>query len=98
MVAPTGGLDLENASTRGRVVTGVRSALGDGFDGVHFDFEPVGDEDPGYLALLDEAGPVVRAPWRMLSRSAAHAKPRPGRAAAPEATERPAARSWASNG
>ena len=68
-MAPTGGLDLENASTRGRVVTGVRSALGDGFDGVHFDFEPVGDEDPGYLALLDEAGPVVRAAGRAAFRT-----------------------------
>ncbi len=98
MVAPTGGLDLENASTRGRVVTGVRSALGDGFDGVHFDFEPVGDEDPGYLALLDEAGPVVRAAGRMLSVSAEQVEPVPGGRWALEAIVGHGTWSWWSSG
>jgi hypothetical protein len=88
MVTPQGGLDLESAETRGRIVAAVGSVLGDGFDGVHFDFEPVGDADPGYLALLDEVGPVVHGTGagvvmgtgtgRMLSVSAEQVEPVPG--------------------
>ncbi len=76
-VPPTGGLDLESAVTRSRIVAGVRSVLADGFDGVHFDFEPVGDADPGYLTLLDEVRPVVHGAGtgRMLSVSAEQVEP-----------------------
>jgi hypothetical protein len=75
LVTPEGGLNLENAPTRGRIVAAVGSVLGDGFDGVHFDFEPVGDADPGYLALLDEAGASVHGAGRMLSVSAEQVEP-----------------------
>ncbi len=75
LVTPEGGLDLENAQSRGRIVAAVGSVLDDGFDGVHFDFEPVGDADPGYLELLDEARPVVHAAGRMLSVSAEQVEP-----------------------
>lgn len=73
-----GGLDLENTQTRRRIVAGVSSALSDGFDGVHYDFEPVGDADPGYLALLDATHSLVRNTGRMLSVSAEQVEPVPG--------------------
>jgi hypothetical protein len=73
-----GRLDLEDARTRQRILAGVSSALGDGFDGVHYDFEPVGDADPGYLALLDATHSLVRNTGRMLSVSAEQVEPVPG--------------------
>lgn len=73
-----GGLDLENAQTRQRVLAGDGSVLADGFDGVHYDFEPVGDADPGYLALLESTHAMVRKTGRMLSISAEQTEPVPG--------------------
>lgn len=74
----TGGLDLEDAHARQRVLTADASVLGDGFDGVHYDFEPVGDADPGFLALLDATHALVRNAGRMLSISAEQVEPVPG--------------------
>lgn len=74
----TGGLDLQDAHTRQRILTADASVLGDGFDGVHYDFEPVGDADPGYLALLGATHALVRNAGRMLSISAEQVEPVPG--------------------
>jgi hypothetical protein len=74
----TGGLNLEDAHTRQRILTADASVLGDGFDGVHYDFEPVGDADPGFLALLDVTHALVRNAGRMLSISAEQVEPVPG--------------------
>ena len=74
-VEPVGGMDLESPGTRADIVASVRSVLPDGFDGVHFDFEPVGDADPGYLALLDQVRPVVHAAGAVLSVSAEQVEP-----------------------
>jgi hypothetical protein len=46
-VPPTGSLDLQDARTRSRIVSAIRGLLAEGFDGIHYDFEPVGDGDPG---------------------------------------------------
>lgn len=73
-----GGLDLEDAPTRLRILDGDAAVLSDGFDGVHYDFEPVGDADPGYLALLDATRALVRSAGRMLSISAEQVEPVPG--------------------
>jgi len=74
----TGGLDLEDGRTRQRILAADASVLSDGFDGVHYDFEPVGDADPGYLALLDTTHALVRNAGRMLSISAEQVEPVPG--------------------
>ena len=74
-VPPNGSLDLEDASTRRRISAAASSVMDEGFDGIHFDFEPVGDADPGYLALLDEARPAVHASGGLLSVSAEQAEP-----------------------
>lgn len=70
-----GGLDLEETPTRQRIVAGVGTVLSDGFDGVHYDFEPIGDADPGYLALLEATHALVRKAGRMLSISAEQVEP-----------------------
>ena len=86
-VPPAGSLDLESAATRQRIVAGVRSVLADGFQGVHFDFEPVGTADPGYLALLDSARPILHAAGAQLSVSAEQVEPVAGTRFAMEALE-----------
>jgi hypothetical protein len=74
-VPPTGSLDLEDPATRRRIAASAASVLDDGFDGIHLDFEPVGDADPGYLALLDELRPVVHGVGGLLSVSAEQVEP-----------------------
>lgn len=74
-VPPTGSLDLEDPAARRRIAAAAASVLDDGFDGIHLDFEPVGDADPGYLALLDEVRPAVHAGGAVLSVSAEQVEP-----------------------
>jgi hypothetical protein len=71
-------LHLESAATRGAVVSGVASALGRGFDGVHFDFEPVEDGDQGFLDLLAAARQVTSSQGALLSVSVPQVEPTPG--------------------
>ena len=76
-VLPSGRMNLEDPNTRARIVTSARQVLARGFDGVHLDLEPVGDADPGYLALLGALHPVVRAAGGVLSVSAEQVEPLP---------------------
>ncbi|MBS2553480.1 hypothetical protein KGQ19_42170 [Catenulispora sp. NL8] len=71
-------LHLDDAATRGRVVAGVTAALDRGFDGVHFDFEPVPDGDPGYLDVLAATHTVTMAHHALLSASVPQVEPLPG--------------------
>lgn len=87
-VQPVGALDLERPATRRRILAGVRSVLAEGSQGVHYDFEPIGSADPGYLALLDATRPVVHAVGAQLSVSAEQAEPVAGARFAMEAVER----------
>lgn len=77
-VAPSGGMNIESAPTRARIVGAARQVLALGFDGVHLDLEPIGDADPGYLLLLSALRPVVHAAGRVLSVSAEQVEPLPG--------------------
>lgn len=86
-VEPSGGMGLESAATRSRIVGSARQVLGRGFDGVHLDLEPVGDADPGFLDLLDALGPMVHAAGGVLSVSAEQVEPVPGSRWAMEAVE-----------
>lgn len=54
-----GGLDLDDATARQRVLDGARAVMTAGFDGVHYDFEPVGDSDAEFLQLLTGTRQVV---------------------------------------
>ena len=86
-ITPQGGMNLESGTTRDRIVGSIRSALAVGFDGVHLDFEPIGDADPGYLNLLDQVRPVVHSAGALLSVSAEQVEPVPGTRWAMEAVE-----------
>ncbi|MDN3354221.1 glycosyl hydrolase family 18 protein [Actinomadura sp. DC4] len=70
-----GDLDLDDASTRTRVVTSARQVLDKGFDGVHFDFEPVPDGDRGLLALLDATAAMAHRRARVVSIASHHVEP-----------------------
>ncbi|MFI1537201.1 hypothetical protein [Streptomyces anandii] len=55
------GLRLERARTRANVVTSTRAVLAAGFDGAHFDLEPLHSGDTDYLDLLDDLHALTRA-------------------------------------
>lgn len=56
------GLDLGDKKTRGRILDGVRDLRRAGFDGVHYNFEPMSSGDEGFLTLLDASRPLLRGP------------------------------------
>ncbi|MDA0638536.1 hypothetical protein OUY22_34450 [Nonomuraea sp. MCN248] len=49
-----GSLDLDDPVARRNVLDGVAAVMKAGFDGVHYNFEPLGDGDTDFLVLLDE--------------------------------------------
>ncbi|MDV5148143.1 hypothetical protein R1T08_29245 [Streptomyces sp. SBC-4] len=55
------GLRLDKAESRAAVVTSARQILDAGFDGVHFDLEPLLSDDGNYLSLLDDLGELTRS-------------------------------------
>ncbi len=72
------GLRLERAATRAAVVASTRAVLAAGFDGVHFDLEPLHSGDRNYLGLLDDLRAVTRAHHAPLSVAAHQIDPLPG--------------------
>jgi hypothetical protein len=48
----SGGLDLDDAGTRGRIVASAVAALRAGFGGLQYELTPVASGDPGLLSLL----------------------------------------------
>ncbi|MFF7989494.1 hypothetical protein ACFZDG_06835 [Kitasatospora xanthocidica] len=71
-------MDLEDAPTRDRVTASARQVLDQGFDGVHFDMEPIRPGSAGWLALLDRVRPVTAARGAKLSVAAPQIDPVPG--------------------
>jgi hypothetical protein len=65
------GMDLDDPEVRKRVVASAAAVLQQGFDGIHYDFEPVRSGSKGYLAVLDE----TRALGTTLSVAAAQIDP-----------------------
>lgn len=72
-----GHLNLSDPATRHRVVQSVSDVLGQGFDGVHFDMEPVPSGSPGYLALLSAAHALTRVHQAILSVACDQTEPLP---------------------
>ncbi|MEV6974889.1 hypothetical protein [Kitasatospora sp. NPDC093806] len=70
-------LDLEDAATRDRVTASARQVLDLGFDGVHFDMEPIRPGSAGWLALLDQVRPVTAGRGTTLSVAAPQIDPLP---------------------
>ncbi|MEU9285272.1 hypothetical protein AB0D57_11230 [Streptomyces sp. NPDC048275] len=73
---PTG-LRLERAATRAAVVRSTGQILDAGFDGAHFDLEPLHSDDSDYLSLLDDLRRVTRAHDAPLSVAAHQIDPFP---------------------
>jgi hypothetical protein len=75
----SGVLDLANKATQARIVGSVRYALDvQGFDGVHFDMEPVPSGNWGYVQLLEQVHSVTTAQHKYLSISADQLEPTAG--------------------
>ena len=74
---PTG-MRLERAATRAAVVRSTRQILAAGFQGAHFDLEPLHSGDRNYLTLLDALREVTRAAHAQLSVAAHQIDPLPG--------------------
>jgi hypothetical protein len=72
------GMRLERAETRAAVVASTRQILATGYDGVHFDLEPLHSDDRDYLTLLDSLREVTRAQDAKLSIAAHQIDPLPG--------------------
>jgi hypothetical protein len=73
-----GPLDIEDPAVRGAIVETARSFLELGFDGIHYNIEPVASGNRDLLALLDETRPVVDANDAVLSIAADEIEPYPG--------------------
>ncbi|WP_214108911.1 glycosyl hydrolase family 18 protein [Acrocarpospora catenulata] len=54
-----GHLNLSDQATRARIVQGAKTLIDLGFDGIHYDFEPVPDGDPAYPALMRETRQAI---------------------------------------
>ncbi|MFR9795383.1 hypothetical protein ACL02U_05650 [Streptomyces sp. MS06] len=74
---PTG-MHLERAATRDAVLGSARAVLDSGFEGVHFDLEPLHSGDRNYLALLDRLHRETRARGVPLSVASHQIDPLPG--------------------
>ncbi|MEC3914000.1 hypothetical protein [Nocardia sp. CDC160] len=72
------GLNTGDPGTRDRVVMTSSQVLDLGFDGIHFDFEPVRSGSSGYIALLEQVRAVTSARHSLLSVSAPVIDPLPG--------------------
>ncbi len=73
-----GPLDLSNEKVRKNIVGVAVSLLHLGFDGIHYNIEPVASGDPDFLALLDATRAVTRDRGRVLSVAGNGVEPIPG--------------------
>jgi hypothetical protein len=73
-----GQLHLDSPTTRGRLLAAVGQVLDDGFDGVHYDFEPVEDGNSDLVTLLAATHRLTRQRHATLSLSASMVAPLPG--------------------
>ncbi|NEB04454.1 glycosyl hydrolase family 18 protein [Streptomyces sp. SID13726] len=71
------GMRLADADTRAAIVRSTRQILDTGFDGTHFDLEPLHSGDEHYLDLLDTLHEVTRAKGVPLSVAAHQIDPLP---------------------
>ncbi|KOV63730.1 glycosyl hydrolase family 18 protein [Streptomyces sp. MMG1121] len=72
------GMHLERAATREAIVASTRRVLAAGYDGVHFDLEPLHSGDRHYLSLLDRLHALTHARHALLSVAAHQIDPLPG--------------------
>lgn len=73
-----GPLDLASERTRKNIVSTAAKFLDLGFDGVHYDFEPVYSGDAHFLALLADTAKITKKRGKMLSVAGGHLELIPG--------------------
>ncbi|WP_258565500.1 hypothetical protein [Streptomyces sp. WELS2] len=71
------GLRLDRAATRTAILASTRAVLDAGFQGAHFDLEPLHSGDRNYLALLDGLRELTHARGAVLSVAAHQIDPLP---------------------
>ncbi|MFF1406910.1 hypothetical protein [Streptomyces sp. NPDC058294] len=71
------GLRLERPSTRAAIAASTRRILDAGFEGAHFDLEPLHSGDRDYLRLLDDLRVLTRSRHALLSVAAHQIDPLP---------------------
>jgi hypothetical protein len=71
------GLRLTRAATRAAILDSTRAILATGFEGAHFDLEPLHSGDRDYLVLLDDLRRLTRARGAVLSVAAHQIDPLP---------------------
>ncbi|MET9764262.1 hypothetical protein ABZ016_35270 [Streptomyces sp. NPDC006372] len=71
------GMRLENPDTRAAVVRSARQVLDTGYEGIHFDLEPLHSGDRDYLTLLDSLRRETRSRDAQLSVAAHQIDPLP---------------------
>ncbi|MCS0602344.1 hypothetical protein NX794_14160 [Streptomyces sp. LP11] len=71
------GMRLERSATRAAILGSARRILDAGFEGVHFDLEPLHSGDRDYLALLDRLRALTRQRHALLSVAAHQIDPLP---------------------
>lgn len=69
------GMNLDDPAVRTRVVASSAAVLDQGFQGIHFDFEPVHSGSAGFLAVLDETHVLTAKRDVPLSVAAAQLEP-----------------------
>ncbi|MGI5322221.1 hypothetical protein ACQEVR_07625 [Actinomadura nitritigenes] len=62
-----GVIELDDTGVRVRVVNTAATFLDLGFDGIHYDFEPIYPDDRAFLALLQKTRELTRSRGRLLS-------------------------------
>lgn len=67
MVEGKGVIDLDDPAVRERVLRTDAAFLDLGFDGIHYDFEPIYPDDRAFLALMDRTRELTRSRGRLLS-------------------------------
>lgn len=60
-------VDLDDPKVRERVLATDKIFLDLGFDGIHYDFEPIYPDDDAFVGLLDDTRRLTRARGRILS-------------------------------
>lgn len=76
-VAGPGHLDLARQATRARVMGAAAQVLAEGFDGIHYDLEPVPSGGSGYLELLAATHILTRGRHAVLSVACDQIEPMP---------------------
>src|SRR5512139_1091083 len=60
-------LALDDPAVRDKIVRTDQAMLDIGFDGIHYDIEPIFPDDGAFVALLDDTAELTRARGRLLS-------------------------------